>query len=121
MMNNYLWVFLGGGLGSICRYAMGRWISNPSQQFPWATLVINVLSGLIIGVLAGLTLKGSLRPNYQLLLMTGFCGGLSTFSTFSYETLKLLQGPHPILALVYIGASVIFCLIMVYLGMKIVL
>jgi CrcB protein len=121
MINNYFWVFIGGGIGSMCRYAMGRSLSLYTHQFPWATLIINIVSGLIIGVLAGLATKGVLRPNFQVLLMTGFCGGLSTFSTFSYETLKLLQGPSPLLALIYISASVILCLIMVYLGIKIVL
>lgn len=115
----YLLIFLGGGLGSLGRYGLARWLASGSGTFPWATLLTNILSGLLIGLLVGLQQRGILRPTAAWLLITGFCGGFSTFSTFAYELVVLLQRQQPLNALIYLGTSVVLCLIMVYLGLKI--
>lgn len=117
-MFNLLLIFLGGGLGSICRYAIGQNLTTESS-FPVATLVVNILACLVLGVLLGFQLKANLQQNHSLLLMTGFCGGFSTFSSFSGESLKLFQNNQASIALLYIGASIILGLLAVYIGFKV--
>jgi CrcB protein len=92
---NALWVFLGGGLGSALRYlialAVLRW--RGTTVFPWATLAANTLAALFMALTLAWYLKaGSELPDrLRYLIVVGFCGGLSTFSTFGYENLVLLQ------------------------------
>ncbi len=117
-MSNLLYVFLGGGLGSLCRYAIGQYVTTDSS-FPIGTFVANILACLILGVLLGFQLKENFQDNYSLLFITGFCGGFSTFSTFSGESLKLFQTNQAGIALLYIGVSIIFGLLSVYLGYKV--
>ena len=117
-MINWWMVFLGGGIGSLARFAMARWLVVPGAHFPWATFWTNLLSCAIIGLLAGLKTKGILHPNAQYLLITGFCGGFSTFSTFGFETLILLESGQVALALLYVLLSVCLGLVVVYLGMS---
>ncbi len=120
-MYNYWWVFLGGGIGSICRYGIARIIQPFQIQFPWATWTANVISCIILGMLLGLSAKGSLEnPTYRLLFMTGFCGGFSTFSTFTAESFYLIKAENGSLALVYIGSSLLICLVCIFLGSKVV-
>lgn len=115
---NYLLVFIGGGVGSICRYGIAVLIKDYNITFPFATLLANVISCIILGALVGLSLKGSLHDYYKLLFMTGFCGGFSTFSTFSYETLHLLQSGAFIHAFANIFISLVVCLFCIFLGLK---
>lgn len=110
-------VFLGGGLGSLCRYGIARLLANQALQFPLATLIANIISCLILGYCTGLVLKDSLSMSTRLLVMTGFCGGFSTFSTFTGETFLLLEGGNPLLALLNIGGSILVCLVCFYWGM----
>lgn len=117
-MHNLLLVFLGGGVGSVCRYSIGHYLTSESS-FPIGTLVVNILACLILGLLLSFQLKSNLQQNYSLLLMTGFCGGFSTFSTFSAESLKLFQNNQAGLALFYIGVSIILGLLAVYIGYKV--
>ena len=117
-MSNILFVFLGGGLGSICRYLVGQYMTSDSS-FPIGTFVANILACLILGVLLGFQMKENLHENHSLLFITGFCGGFSTFSTFSGESLKLFQNNQVGLALLYIGFSIISGLLAVYLGYKV--
>ncbi len=120
MMLNYLLVFIGGGLGSICRYGIAHFLSTQNYHFPLATLIANVLSCIILGALIGLNLKGDVSNTQKFLLMTGFCGGFSTFSTFTAETYQLFQSGDYFYALANIGFSLLLCLICIYLGLKIV-
>ena len=110
-------VFLGGGLGSLCRYAIARVLAGQAFQFPLATLVANIISCLILGYFTGLVLKDNLSMSTRLLVMTGFCGGFSTFSTFTGETFLLMEGGHHLLALLNIAGSVLICLVCFYVGL----
>lgn len=117
-MAGWIYVFLGGGLGSMLRYGIGIYCSPSNGEFPLGTFISNILACLILGFLIGLQLKNNLQSQYTLLFATGFCGGFSTFSTFSGESLKLFQDQQYALGLFYIGASIIFGLLAVYLGIK---
>lgn len=117
-MTNLLWVFIGGGLGSIARYLIGDLLKSHSLVFPWGTLLANAVSCMILGYLVAYNLKTPLSAPYRLLLMTGFCGGFSTFSTFSSETYVLLQDGKYQLALGYVGGSLIIGLLGIILGFR---
>ena len=109
----YLIVAFGSAIGGVSRFALGTWILHHYGAFlPWGTLAINILGSLLIGFFAT-----SLRDTpWQQFLMVGLCGGFTTFSSFSLETLNLLRDGHPGKALAYVGLSVGLCLIGVWLG-----
>jgi fluoride exporter len=109
-MPNTLIVFLGGGLGSVCRYWIGLLLAPFALRFPLATLFSNVFAALVIAFLAALMGKGLLSPHHRLLITTGFCGGLSTFSTFSAETMVLFQNGHIGMAVLNILCNIGLCL-----------
>jgi len=115
-MMAYLWVFLGGGLGSMCRFGIARMLPVQSDAFPWATFLANGISCVILGFLAAYMLKSPLARPAALFWMTGFCGGFSTFSTFTLETWSLLQKGLIGLAAANILVSVIICLGCMYIG-----
>lgn len=115
----YLAVFIGGGLGSICRYGISRLSIPFFTQFPIHTLIANILSSAILGFLTGFFLSNTsnqIADEWKLLTATGFCGGFSTFSTFSLETFKLFQTQQYFLAILYVLISVMVCVTMVWLG-----
>jgi CrcB protein len=114
-----LFVFVGGGLGSVVRYLIS--VAVPSEGFPWATMAANVISSLILGMVMGyLITQGGLSEKWRLFLAVGFCGGFSTFSTFSYETLDLFLRQDFSSGLLNILGSVVVCLFCIYLGMKLI-
>ena len=84
---NFLMVFIGGGCGSLLRYAIV--LILPSSFFPWATVGINVIGSFAIGLFGGLGLREGWSESLQLALTVGLCGGFTTFSTFSKEALSL--------------------------------
>jgi CrcB protein len=115
-----LLLLLGGALGTYARYALGRWISSQpwAEGFPYGTLVINVSGSFILGF-ASVVILERLRPEYQylyLLVGTGFCGGFTTFSTFEWETLKLVRDGSWWPALANVLASVLIGFAGVLLG-----
>lgn len=118
-MHSWIYVFLGGGLGSLVRYGISNYFSSVNTSFPIGTLMANFLACFLLGLLLGYQMKGNFEDYQSLLLITGFCGGFSTFSTFSGESLKLIQNQQIGLALTYIGVSIIVGLIAVYLGFKV--
>ncbi len=113
-------VFIGGGIGSILRYLIGLLLGPYSVKFPYATLVANIISCIILGVLIGLAFKNNLSNEMKLLLMTGLCGGFSTFSTFSAESYQLFHSENYFALLTYISVSFIVGMISIFFGMKLV-
>lgn len=99
-------VFVGGGVGSTVRYLLGRWVADASwaKEFPWVTFAINAVGSFALGVLA---VACANRPGWRALLGVGVCGGFTTFSTFSVETLHLIQAGRPWAAGGYVGGSVL--------------
>lgn len=118
---NYLMIFIGGGLGSMLRYALSRF--NQHDSAGWftttGTFAANMISCLILGALISYDSKNDLGLSGKLLLLTGFCGGFSTFSTFSYEILQYIQKGQTGIGVLYLIASVIISLGFIVLGMKI--
>lgn len=120
-MINFLAVFIGGGLGSMLRYSISLWLAPYTTGFPWATLCANILSCVVLGYGFFVWSDGvNINPAYKLLVLVGFCGGFSTFSTFSLETFRLIQGGQLTLAIVYVSISVLFCILTLFLVSKIV-
>ncbi len=109
----YLWVALGGALGSVARFWITGTVADMTGwRFPWSTLFINVLGSFVIGLVAGLTLapeRLGWHPDARLFLMTGVCGGFTTFSAFSLQTVELLQAGEAAAAAFYAAASVLLC------------
>ena len=86
----WLWVALGAAVGAPARYLTDRWVqSRHDSVFPWGTLAVNVVASFLLGGLTGGAT--AVAPAFALALGTGLCGALSTYSTFSYETLRLLE------------------------------
>ena len=119
-MQAFLYVFLGGGLGSMFRYAIAVLMKKNQWDFPIATFTTNAISCIILGALISFALKSQMQEWSKLLFITGFCGGFSTFSTFSNESFQLIQEGNYGMALLYIGASLLVCLFCIFLGMKMV-
>jgi len=113
---SFVYVFLGGGFGSVVRYGIAKIMEQNELDFPVATFIANVISCILLGYLIGLTLKNGIADNQKLLWMTGFCGGFSTFSTFSGEVYQLIQGGQLLLAAIYIFLSLFVCVICIWLG-----
>lgn len=111
-------IFFGGGLGSVARYVLGRWVNGFHQiNFPYGTLTVNVLASFILGLVVGFSdHKQLLSPDARIFWAVGFCGGFSTFSSFSLETLQLMQQQAVVNALLYIALSVLLCLGAVAIG-----
>jgi fluoride exporter len=119
-MGAWIAVAVGGALGSVARFWLaGVMAVLTGPRFPWGTLLINVLGSFVIGLVAGLTLipeRVAMHPDIRLFLMTGFCGGFTTFSAFSLQTLELIQAGEMIPALGYIVGSVLLCVIATWCG-----
>jgi|TARA_B110000114_G_scaffold34863_1_gene36186 CrcB protein len=110
---HWLAVALGGALGSMARYALSTWVFQvSSHKFPYATLTVNVLGSFVMGILFVVIIeKAALPQEMRSLLMIGFIGAFTTFSTFSLDALGLWQNGHLFMALIYTLATVILCLI----------
>ncbi len=121
MLRNILLVGLGGSAGSILRYLTSVFVQKYFQPaFPYATFTANILGCLLIGFLIGTFEKHEVPPtDLRLLLITGFCGGYTTFSAFAAENIQLLQSGNSSTAFIYIGISILFCLFAVWSGMAI--
>jgi fluoride exporter len=114
----YVAVTVGGAVGSLVRYLLSTWIQTLTGiPFPWGTLTVNVAGSFVIGVAMVLSVdRGVLSPEMRLLLTTGFCGGFTTFSTFSYETLGLLRSEQWGSAGTNIALNLALCLAATALG-----
>ncbi|NJN43029.1 MAG: fluoride efflux transporter CrcB [Flammeovirgaceae bacterium] len=112
-MKAALLIFFGGGLGSLSRYFVGKYVSSfHTIQFPLGTLTANALACLIMGMVAGiLDSKMETSTLSRAFWMVGFCGGFSTFSAFSHEALSLYQQQASLSSLLYILLSVVVCIL----------
>lgn len=114
MLNNILLVGLGGGIGSILRYLLQRTLN---LSFPYGTLLANITGCLLIGLLWGLFTK-NIDEQRRLLLVTGFCGGFTTFSSFTYEGVQMMMDNRWFSFAVYTALSVLLGLLATYFGYK---
>jgi CrcB protein len=120
MIKNLFLVLLGGGLGSISRYLLSFYLTkNNVSNFPWATFIANSVGCLLIGLFFGYIQKNNLQnETLKLLLITGFCGGFTTFSTFSLENIQFIQNQNYNLAITYTLASLFVGFLAVIIGFK---
>lgn len=119
-MKQLLIVFLGGGIGSILRFLLGKHFNSASTGIPWGTFTANILGSFLIGIILGFAAKyNTLSENQTLLLATGFCGGFTTFSTFAYENHVFLKAGDFTSFALYTIASFIVGFVLVFLGMYI--
>jgi CrcB protein len=114
------WVAVGGALGSVARYWMAVAVARMAgDAFPWGTLLINITGSFVIAYFGTMTSPGGARPasiEMRLFVMVGLCGGYTTFSAFSMQTIELLRGGEAGRAIAYIIASVALCLTGTVLG-----
>jgi CrcB protein len=110
---NWVAVAVGGALGAMARYAISTWIFQVSNhKFPYATLTVNVLGSFVMGILFVVIIERSAMPvEMRSLWMIGFLGAFTTFSTFSLDALGLWQNGHLFMALLYVLATVVLCLL----------
>lgn len=118
-MNHVLFIFIGGGLGSLARYYLNRALAGGYfETLPVGTLSVNILASLLLGLFLGLVdVRSITNESVKLLVAVGFCGGFSTFSTFSAETLVLLKSGHGTMAFLNVVVSVLCCLGATFTGM----
>ena len=101
-MKNILYVFLGGGFGSILRYAISKLFLTDKSSFPWSTLIANFIGCFIIGIVLGWFINNNKQySELYVFLSVGFCGGLTTFSTFSVEELTYLKNGDLLVFITY--------------------
>jgi len=116
----YLLVALGGALGTIARYALSGFVATHfGETFPWGTMIINISGSLVIGFFATLTGPDGrvfVGTEIRQFVMMGLCGGFTTFSSFSLQTLNLARDGELGLALANVGLSVFLCLLAVWVG-----
>ena len=108
-----IWIVLGGGIGSLARYWLATWASPISRNLPWGTIGINILGSFVIGFFGTLTLANGRHPApewMRLFVMVGICGGFTTFSSFSLQTLDLLRGGAMLRAAINVVVSVVLCI-----------
>ena len=120
MSKNIILVLLGGGIGSVIRYLISYFFNKyQTTFFPWPTFIANSLGCFLIGLFFAYTLKNNAQSEtLKLLLITGFCGGFTTFSTFSLENLQLIQNQNYTLAITYTISSLLIGTTAVFLGFK---
>jgi len=115
-----LLVFLGAGIGGVARYGISRWMMPPGGfDFPWATLLINVSGSFLITFLIGWMHTRGMSIQRQDFVAVGFCGGFTTFSAFSVETLRLMESGHAPRALAYVALSITLGLLAALLGLRV--
>lgn len=103
---NYLYVFIGGGLGAVLRYVCQFFLGKPDgNSFPLSTFIVNISGCFIIGLLAAIAFRLKWNEMISLLVFTGILGGFTTFSSFSVEFLNLMKNNHSGTAFLYVGLS----------------
>jgi CrcB protein len=116
----YLWIALGSALGGVARHACSSMVAHwIGETFPWGTLVVNVAGSFVIGFFATMTGPDGrllVAPDARQFVMVGICGGYTTFSSFSLQTLALLREGDLVRAGANVAASVMVCMLAVWLG-----
>lgn len=117
MFKSILLIGTGGFAGSVLRYLISRYLSLFwPVSFPAGTFIVNILGSFLIGIIMGLSFKSSISTQTRLLLATGFCGGFTTFSTYSLEIFELVQRGETGISLLYLLASLIGGVLFVWIG-----
>lgn len=116
-MKTLLFIFIGGGLGSVLRYGLSK-VLNTGFIFPFGTLAVNILGSLILGIIMGVVLKNNLQTSPSVLFLSvGFCGGFTTFSAFAFENMNFLKNGDYLSFVSYSAASLILGIIAVFIGL----
>jgi len=120
-MKQLLIVFIGGGLGSVMRFLIGKLLPYSGKGFPWNTFCVNLLGCFLIGLLSGYFLRNSTENESSLILFStvGFCGGLTTFSSFANENLSFIRSGDLTIFMVYSLLGFTSGILMVYFGILI--
>jgi CrcB protein len=114
----WLSIALGGSVGALARFGLAGWVQERAGfAFPWGTLVVNVLGSLLIGISMRYMEAARVAPEVRALLLVGLLGAFTTFSTFSWETVALLENGAWVRAALYAGGSLVLGIIAVYGGM----
>lgn len=120
MLLGYLAVAVGGAIGAMARFWFAAFmVAVAGPSFPWGTLIINIVGSFLIGLFASWTRdNGIIHMSHQMALFTmvGICGGFTTFSSFSLQTLDLVRGKQVLWAVGYVVSSVVLCLAGVWIG-----
>ena len=107
-MKQLLFVFIGGGIGSVLRYLISFIFKNNSYNFPWSTFIVNMIGCFLIGLIFGYLNKNEyLKDSLTSILIVGFCGGFTTFSTFASENFQLFKSEYFLTLFVYILSSIL--------------
>lgn len=119
-MLTYVWIAAGGAIGSLLRFWLNLFFTGRfGETMPWGTILINISGSFAIGLFATLSEPGgriSVSADLRLFVLVGLCGGYTTFSSFSLQTLALFQSGEPGRAIANVIVSVFFCLVAVWLG-----
>jgi len=113
-------VTIGGGLGALCRYGVNQLVLRYDFSPILATGFVNIVGSALIGMIAAIIADDEAYARFYPLVATGFLGGLTTFSTFSLETLTMIQNGQSLKAVLYAGISIVLALLGVWIGIQIV-